>query len=243
MTPAEQLLFLRSPGRALPRLADVLDQETSAFIRYDPYRLTKTLQSEILAYIDDPPRTDFGQTKWLTVLTARQMGKSLVVEYGMYCKTAYTPGWDHVCIADIDERAKYLHKRVHQMHARWPEDVKSPTVRSNEMLQLTFDPSVGGKMRILSAETSAVGIGQSPDSFHASEAAFWTDFAGTMSMIYPSMVNRANCLAVFECTPWLVRVEMNIIILLTPSHGRLTQSHRGYLGACLADSACLPPYR
>jgi len=203
MTPAEQLTFLRSPSKSLSRLAEVLDQETSSFVQYDPARLTNTLQQEVLAYYDSPPRTSFGQTKWLTVLTARQMGKSLVAEYAAYCKTAYTPGLDHVCIADIDERAKYLHKRVHQMHVRWPEAYRSPTVRGNELLQLTFDPLVGGKMRVLSAETTAVGIGQSPDSFHASEAGFWSDFAGTMSMIYPSMVNRANCLAIFECTPWL----------------------------------------
>lgn len=203
MTPAEQLLFLRSPGKSLPKLAEVLDQETSTFVKYDPTRLTHTFQTELLDYLDDTPRTDFGQTKWLTCLTARQMGKSLAVEYGMYSKTAYTPGWDHVCIADIDERAKYLHKRVHQMHIRWPENLRAPTLRGNELLQLTFDPTIGGKMRVMSAETSAVGIGQSPDSFHGSECAFWSDFSGTMSMIYPSMVNRANSLAVFECTPWL----------------------------------------
>lgn len=202
-SPQEQLRFLRSPSKSLPTYAQVLDQETSDFVRYDPTRLTQTLQTEILAYLDEPPRTDFGQSKWLTVLTARQMGKSLVVEYGLYPKTAYTPGWDHTCIADIDERAKYLHRRVHQMHVRWPEELRAPTLKTNEQLQLSFDPTIGGKMRVMSAETNAVGIGQSPDSFHASECAFWSDFSGTMSMIYPSMINRANSLAVFECTPWL----------------------------------------
>ena len=101
LTPQEQLKFLRSPGKSLPALAEVLDQETSTFVKYDPRRLTSTLQSEVLEYLDDTPRTDFGQTRWLTMLTARQMGKSLVVEYGCYPKTAYTPGWDHICIADI----------------------------------------------------------------------------------------------------------------------------------------------
>ena len=57
-------------------------------------------------------------------------------------------------------------------------------------------------MRILSGEAGAVGIGQSPDSFHASERAFWADFAGSMFLIWPSMINRDHALAIFECTPW-----------------------------------------
>jgi len=62
-------------------------------------------------------------------------------------------------------------------------------------------------MRVLSAESGAVGIGQSPDSFHASECAFWADFAGSMFLIWPSMVNRDHALALFECTPWEARSD------------------------------------
>jgi len=59
-------------------------------------------------------------------------------------------------------------------------------------------------MRVLSAEDGNVGIGQSPDSFHASECAFWPDFSDAMFKINPSIRNRANARVVFECTPWLV---------------------------------------
>jgi len=57
-------------------------------------------------------------------------------------------------------------------------------------------------MRVLSAEAGTVGVGQSPDSFHASECAFWADFAGSMFLIWPSLMNRDHALAIFECTPW-----------------------------------------
>mgnify|MGYP001572067549 CR=1 FL=1 len=202
MTEIEQLRWLRSPGKCLPTLGYVLDQETSKYVKYDPRRLTNTLQDIILSYYDDPPLTAEGQTKWLTVLTARQMGKSLTGEYAAYPKVAYSPGFDHTCIADTKDRAEYLHNRVHQLHLKWEESVRSPTMSVRETRQLTFDPKYGGKMRVLSAEAGAVGIGQSPDSFHASEPPFWSDFSGTMSLIYPSIINRSNCYALFEATPW-----------------------------------------
>lgn len=202
MTPQQQLKWLRSPGQCLPKLGCVHDQQSGQFLPYRADRLTKTLQQQVLEYLDDPPRTDTGQTRFLTVLTARQMGKSLVVEYGCYPKAAYTPGWDHVCIADTNPRADYLHRRVHHLHERWNPALRSPTIPVREMRQLTFETRVGGKMRVLSAETGSVGIGQSPDSFHASECAFWADFGGSMTMIWPSLLNRDHALAVFECTPW-----------------------------------------
>tara|TARA_R110002051_G_scaffold166034_1_gene236989 strand:- start:78 stop:1667 length:1590 start_codon:yes stop_codon:yes gene_type:complete len=183
----------------------VHDQKTGRFIKYDPKRLTENFQKDILEYTSDPPRTKEGQTRFLTVLTARQMGKSLCSEYAFYPKAAYSPGWDHVCIADTTDRAEYLHKRVHHLHTRWPEEVRSRTVHSRESRQLTFRPLEGGKMRVLSAESGSVGVGQSPDSFHASECAFWADFAGSMFLIWPSLINRDHALAIFECTPWEAR--------------------------------------
>lgn len=135
------------------------------------------------------------------------MGKSLTSEYGCYPKAAFNPGWDHVCIADTGDRAEYLHKRVHYLHDKWPVKMRSRTIPSRESRQLTFRSSDGGKMRILSAEAGAVGIGQSPDSFHASECPFWADFAGSMFLIWPSLVNRDHALAVFEATAWEARSD------------------------------------
>lgn len=205
---AHQILgFLRSPSLVLPKLGQVHDQKTGQFVQYDPKRITSEMQQAILDYTTTPPRTEDGQTRFLTILTGRQMGKSLTAEYACYPKSAYTPGWDHVCIADTNDRAEYLHKRVHHLHERWPKKVRSRTVTSRESRQLTFRPLEGGKMRVLSAESGAVGIGQSPDSFHASECAFWADFEGSMTLIWPSLANRDHALAIFECTPWEARSD------------------------------------
>lgn len=193
---------LLKTSTALLSFGRVQDQSDGLFKPYDPNLLTKSFQQEVLAYFDNPPTTPSGHTTWLTCLTSRQMGKSLIVEYAAYPKTAYTPGHDHVCIADTGPRADYLHKRVHYLHEYWPLAIRSKTIPNRESRQLTFLPSAGGKMRVLSGESSSVGIGQSPDSFHASECAFWADFAGTMSLILPSLQNRKHATAVFECTPW-----------------------------------------
>lgn len=202
-TQAAQILsVLRNPKLALTQFGQVHDQKTSQFVKFDPEKITYTMQNELLDYASNTPRTKDGQTRFLTVLTARQMGKSLTAEYACYPKAAYNPGWDHVCIADTRDRADYLHKRVHHLHQKWPAQLRTRTMTSRESRQLTFRPIEGGKMRILSGEAGAVGIGQSPDSFHASECAFWADFSGSMFLIWPSMANRDHALAIFECTPW-----------------------------------------
>jgi len=179
----------------------IQDQSTGAAIPFDPYKITNKLQSTLLSYYSDPPKTADGQTKWLVLLGYRQAGKSLTAELAAYAKTAYTPGMDHVCIADTRERAEYLHRRVHFTHARWPEQLRTPTSATREVRQLSFDPSRGGKMRVLSGESGSVGIGQSPDSFHGSELPFWSDPEGQFSLIYPSMINRNHSLMVLESTP------------------------------------------
>ena len=208
MSGTKQVLdFLRSPEQCLPKLGKVHDQKTGQFISYDPYRITHTMQADILTYMSNPPRTRDDQSRFLTLLTARQMGKSLTSEYACYPKAAFNPGWDHVCIADTNDRAEYLHKRVHHLHENWPLEVRTRTMRTRESRQLTFRTMEGGKMRILSAEAGAVGIGQSPDSFHASECAFWADFAGSMFLINPSLANRDHALVIFECTPWEARSD------------------------------------
>jgi hypothetical protein len=196
------IAFLRNPARSLPQYGEVHDQETGQFVKYDASRLTTTMQQDILDYYSDPPRTEDGQVAFLSILTGRQMGKSLTPEYCGYVETAYRPAYDHVCIADTQERADYLHKRVHYLHQRWPDSLRSPTVPSKESRQLTFDSEFGGRMRVLSAANGAVGIGQSPDGFHASECAFWPSFSDAMFLIYPSIINRSETKAIFECTPW-----------------------------------------
>ena len=200
---ASQLLnTLRSPMHALQAFGEVHDQKTGRFVKYDPTAITYELQNTVLDYMSNPPRLPTGETTFLTLLGYRQAGKSLSIEYAAYCKAAFIPGWDHVCIADNRDRADYLHKRVHYLHQRWPKTLQSKSMATRESRQLTFDPLQGGKMRVLSAESGAVGVGQSPDSFHASECHLWSDFSGSMFLINPSLINRQEALVVFEATPW-----------------------------------------
>ena len=197
----EALASLADPAISLRAYGEVQDQATGGGVKYDPFRITKHLQSTLLAYFSDPPKTQHGQNKWLTLLGYRQGGKSLTTELCAYVKAAYTPGWDAVTIADTKKRAEYLHARVHFCHSRWPTQIRSPTAPSREVRQMTFREENGGKIRILSGESGAVGIGQSPDSFHASECPYWTDAARQFSLIYPSMINRDHALMVLESTP------------------------------------------
>jgi len=53
----------------------------------------------------------------------------------------------------------------------------------------------------LGAGSGSIGIGRSIDSIHLSECGYWDDFSGVMSLFYPAMLNRAECRAIFECTP------------------------------------------
>ena len=64
---------------------------------------------------------------------------------------------------------------------------------------MTFDH--GGKMRVLSGESGAVGIGQSPDSFHGSELPYWRNAGHQFSMIYPSMINRDHSQVILSLRP------------------------------------------
>lgn len=197
----ERLRPLRDPLVSLPAFAHVLDQATGKEIPYDPCRITTNLQSTILSYLSDPPQNEFGHNRWLCVLGYRQGGKSLCAELGAYALTAYTPGYDHVTIADTKARADYLHQRVHFNHKRWNEQFRAPTVPNRESRQLTFDSRCGGRMRTLSAEGGAVGIGQSPDSLHISEIGFFNSPGTIMNLLLPSIINRQHATAVVECTP------------------------------------------
>ena len=197
--PAEALDALCDPSISLPAYARVIDQKTGKEVKYDPFAITERLQATVVSYYSDPPLTDLGQTKWLTLLGYRQGGKSLTAEACGYVKSAYIPGHDHVCIADNKERAEYLHRRIHLIHNNWPKVVRAKTVPNREVRRLTFDH--GGKLRVLSGESGAVGIGQSPDSFHGSELPYWRNAGHQFSMIYPSMINRDHSKVLLESTP------------------------------------------
>tara|TARA_R110000744_G_scaffold46578_13_gene102991 strand:+ start:2159 stop:3862 length:1704 start_codon:yes stop_codon:yes gene_type:complete len=195
----EALEALSDPAISLRAYAQIIDQKTGQEHIFDPFAITDRLQETVVSYYSDPPETALGQTKWLTLLGYRQAGKSLTSELCGYVKAAYTPGHDHVCIADNRDRAEYLHRRIHLTHSRWPEPVRSATVPNREVRQLTFQH--GGKMRVLSGESGAVGIGQSPDSFHGSELPYWRNAGHQFSMIYPSMINRDHSQVLLESTP------------------------------------------
>lgn len=195
----EVLEKLKDPRISLPLFGKVMHQKDDTESSYDPHAITERLQQTILSYIGDPPRRA-GQVAWLALLGYRQGGKSTVGELGFYPKAAYTPGWDHVCIADRHFRADYLHTRVHYCHERWDDRVRSPKVPARESRQLTFGER-GGKMRTLSMETGAVGIGQTPNSFHWSEVPFARGAATQWTMISPSMINKDNALVLLESTP------------------------------------------
>lgn len=191
---------LRDPRLSLPAYGYVQNQKDGTPIRFDPYAITEQLQATVVSYFAQPPIIN-GQTAFLALLGYRQGGKSTTAEIAAYPLTAYTPGHDHVCIADRNDRAGYLHKRVHYTHTRWPEAIRVPTERSREVMQLTFDRNVGGKMRILSMQQSAVGIGESPDSVHWSEVGFADYAEDQWTLMLPAVINRDHCRFIAECTP------------------------------------------
>jgi hypothetical protein len=204
MTDTELMMLrikMRDPAWSLPRYGKIMGQKKQGGILYDPHAITNKLQETVLSYYSNTPRNSFGQTYWLVLLGARQCGKSLLPELCGYTKAAYNPGFEHVCIADNRERADYLHSRVHYTHEEWPEDIRTPTAGGrHEVRQKTFDVALGGKMRVLSGHAGAVGIGQSPDSFHGSELPYHKDAETQFSLIYPSMDNRDDALFVLEST-------------------------------------------
>jgi hypothetical protein len=197
----ELLDFLRDPRKSLPRYGTLIEQSYGQRVRYNPYAITKKLQATVLQYYANPPKNSEGYNKWMVLLGYRQAGKSLAVELAAYAKAAYTPGYDHVCMADKRERAEYLHERVHLNHENWPEDYRSPAVGYKETRKKTFEKEYGGRMRTLSADGHNEGIGQSVDSFHGSEIPFWPDPGSTMNLVIPSMINRREALVIMESTP------------------------------------------
>jgi len=199
----EVLRRLQSSQWATRNLGTVASGSKQGFVPYDPDEMTINMQQDVLSYWDDPPRNEDGLTLWFTLLAPRQVGKSLVTELMAYSTASRNPGWDHVCDADTKDRAIYLHQRVHDNHRLWPAALRTETTTAKENRQMTFEFPDGtkSKMRVRSANDDSLGLGQSPDSYHASECAFWNDFAGAMSLILPSITNRADGRVIFECTP------------------------------------------
>ena len=96
----EALEALRDPAISLRAYAKIIDQKTGNENLFNPFAITDRLQETVVSYYSQPPVTDLGQVKWLTLLGYRQGGKSMTAELCGYVKSAYTPGHDHVCIAD-----------------------------------------------------------------------------------------------------------------------------------------------
>lgn len=191
---------LSDPRVSLPAYGRVHGQKESNEVAFNPSAITKHLQNTIVSYMASPPTTEHGQTKWLVLVGPRQGGKSTVPEFCAYVQTAYQPGHDHVCIADTKDRAQYLHSRVHYLHTRWPGALRVPTLSSRERNQITFDNVIGGKMRVLSMESAAVSIGQSPDSVHWSEVPFCSDASEQWGLMNPSLINKDKCRLLLEST-------------------------------------------
>jgi len=161
---AELLAFLRDPRESLTAFGYVMGQKEDEKQQIDFYAITDKLQATIVSYFADPPRDPvLNQTLWLVVLGPRQVGKSTMAELSAFPFAAFTPGWDHVCIADTKDRADYLHGRLHYLYDHWPDEFKPPrtSAGNRETRQMTFDPRIGGQMRTLSMNTQFVGIGQS----------------------------------------------------------------------------------
>lgn len=195
----EALKELSDPALSLRLFGRVQDLVTGADIPYDPGTMTRTLQQTTLAYCSDPPRNEFGQTKWLLAIKYRQAGESTLVDACGYVKAAYQPNQDVITIADTRERAQYLHGRVHALHRAWPEDLRSETIPNREARQLSF--LNGSKIRTMASDGSGVGIGLTPSFLHLSELPWWVDLGGVMTYLRPALEQRKHVLVVAETTP------------------------------------------
>jgi hypothetical protein len=190
---------LRDPMFTIPRFAKVKNfngQEAPA----DFSVIDANLKPAVAGFVADADFENGEETTWWVELKYRQAARSTNYELGGYALAQYRPGWDHCCLADTDDRAKYLHQRIQYAHHRWPKDVREPTYSAKERNQLTFQH--GAVCRTLSAGQAAAGIGQSMDSFHASECGYYKaiDPDIVWGDLYPAMAARPNCKVIFECT-------------------------------------------
>lgn len=190
---------LRDPMWALPRYGYVKNFLNQPQL-VDFNALDDNQGPGVAAYGSDPASKAYND--WLVELKYRQAGRSTIYEMAALCKAMFTPGYDHVCLADHRGRAHYLHRRAHYSYKRWPAGYKPNKVTNKESNQLTLDDTWGGIMRTLTAQNAEEGIGQTPDGFHASECGFYPDLAERLwSELWPSLTNRPRAHVVFECVP------------------------------------------
>lgn len=194
-------LFL-SPEWALRNLLAVQGQTESKIVSYDPDEASYSLQQDMIRYWANPPRNIDGYTKWFVALGPRQIGKSTVPELLGTHAVMSSPGWDHVCEADTDKRASYLHQRAQIAYAGCPAFLRPPQVSTKEVRQLTLrHGQTTSRLRSRTAGAEASGVGETPTSYHASEMGFWPNFAMSWTLTAPSFRNNKNARIIAECTP------------------------------------------
>lgn len=191
--------IMRDIEFSLPEYGTIMDQETSELSRYDPHRIAPHLQTSLLKFVGQTPRTPSGHKKWLLGLASRQQGKTATAVLAMYIRTAYNEGMYSALIADNKGRAEDMFRHLMTCHDHMEPSVKAETIPNRESRQLTFDH--GGKIRTLSAEANMVGIGRSYDNLHMSELPFWQDAAEAWNGIYPAVTNRKEACVIMESTP------------------------------------------
>lgn len=201
----EERQRLEDPAISLPRFGKVMDLHTQRVVPFDVNGVSKKMTRNIIAYVSDPPRDREGYTKWPLICSGRQSTKSTSVEYALYPKAAFNFNWDHVCIADVDDRASYLFSRVQLLHQTWDAEAKSADVNRREVNQLSFLPidkgGYGGRMRTMTARSAGGGVGMSPNSCHLSELGFMPNLDTLLGLLVPSMSRQLNSMLIGECTP------------------------------------------
>jgi len=213
---------LRDPMWTIPHFGQV-KRENDKPGPADWANVDDSLEREIACFVadvsDEQHDADGATTEWAVVLKPRQSTRSTNFELAGLGLIMDRPGWDHVCIADTDGRAQYLHERIHYSYDRWDKRYRTPKLTNKERQQLTLEPELGGKARTMSAREANAGLGQTPNSFHWSEVGYCPEAATTWRDIYPSMAQRYNAKAVFECTPTEAQSEWHEMCLDAQKEG------------------------
>lgn len=165
------------------------------------YDMTKELQQFIAEMYFNPPRNDAGYVYWSLIVASRQTGKSTMAENCALVNALDTPYYDHVCTADTDDRAKYLHGRVQLAYENLPEDIKPKKSTDSQTLALSLGAPLFSKMRTETARAGAAGLGTSPSSYHWSEVPFAPTAQETWALLSPALANNKDAIVCLEGTP------------------------------------------